>query len=66
MTKVDPLIRTKLHTPFIRQGLVSRPRLQARVAEGIQCPLTLVIAPAGFGKTTLVAASLAGCSIPVA
>jgi LuxR family maltose regulon positive regulatory protein len=34
--------------------------------EGIRLPLTLVIAPAGFGKTTLVAASLTGCSMPVA
>ena len=38
-----------------------RPRLQARIAEGLQGPLTLVVAPAGFGKTTLVAASIAAC-----
>ncbi len=66
MSKADPLIRTKLHVPFIRPGLVPRPRLQARVMEGISFPLTLVIAPAGFGKTTLVASSLAGRGMPAA
>ncbi|MCL4562129.1 MAG: LuxR C-terminal-related transcriptional regulator [Chloroflexi bacterium] len=66
MEKTDPLIRTKLRPPFIRPELVCRPRLQTRVAEGLHFPLTLVIAPAGFGKTTLVAASLAGSGMPAA
>ena len=61
-----PLIRTKLRRPFIRPNLVSRPRLQAQIAEGLRGPLTMVIAPARFGKTTLVADSLAGCGMPVA
>ncbi|MEW6402168.1 MAG: LuxR C-terminal-related transcriptional regulator [Chloroflexota bacterium] len=62
----DPLIRTKLHPPFIRTGLVPRPRLQARIAEGLRGPLTLVIAPAGFGKTNLTVPCVAECGIPVA
>ena len=66
MQPVSSLIRTKLRQPFTRPELVSRPRLQTRVAEGLRGPLTLIIAPAGFGKTTLVAASLAGCGMQVA
>jgi LuxR family maltose regulon positive regulatory protein len=66
MAKADPLVRTKLHPPFIRPQLISRPELQARILDGTHFPLTLVVAPAGFGKTTLVAASLANCSNPVA
>lgn len=66
MQKADSLIRTKLRPPFTRPELVARPRLQERLAQGLCCPLTLVIAPAGFGKTTLVAACMAGSEFPVA
>lgn len=66
MQKTDPLIRTKLRLPFTRPELVSRPRLQARIAEGLCGPLTLITAPAGFGKTTLAASYVAGCGMPVA
>jgi LuxR family maltose regulon positive regulatory protein len=66
MQKADTLIHTKLHLPFIRPELVPRPRLQARITEGLRGPLTLISAPAGFGKTTLVASSVAGCGMPVA
>jgi LuxR family transcriptional regulator, maltose regulon positive regulatory protein len=66
MQKPDSLIRTKLHLPFTRPGLVCRTRLQARILEGLCGPLTLITAPAGFGKTTLVAASVADCGMPVA
>ena len=66
MQKADPLIRTKLHLPFTRPGLVSRPRLQGQIAQGLRGPLTLITAPAGFGKTTLVASCVANCGMPVA
>jgi LuxR family transcriptional regulator, maltose regulon positive regulatory protein len=66
MQNPDPLIRTKLRLPFIRMNLVTRPDLQARFAEGLRSSLTLVIAPAGFGKTTLVASCLVNCGMPVA
>jgi len=66
MQKTDSLIRTKLRLPFTRPELVPRPRLQERIAEGLLSPLTLVIAPAGFGKTTLVASCVIGCGMPVA
>jgi LuxR family maltose regulon positive regulatory protein len=62
----DTLIRTKLHIPFTRLELVARPRLQARVSEGLQGPLTLITAPAGFGKTTLAACTVASLGVPVA
>lgn len=66
LQKADMLIGTKLHPPFIRRELVPRPHLQARITEGLGGPLTLVTAPAGFGKTTLVASCLTGCGMPVA
>lgn len=47
-----PLLSTKLYMPVPRSGLIARPRLTARLDAG--CALTLVSAPAGFGKTTLV------------
>lgn len=66
MQKPDPLIRAKLHPPSIRASLVARPRLQERIRQGLGRPLTLLAAPAGFGKTTLVTACIATCGIPVA
>ena len=66
MPQADSLLRTKLRLPFTRAALVSRPRLQAQVAQGLHLPLTLIVAPAGFGKTTLVVSSLSGCEMPVA
>lgn len=50
-----PLLQTKLHIPRRRRGLVLRPRLADRLRRDELPPLTLVSAPAGFGKTTLLA-----------
>jgi LuxR family maltose regulon positive regulatory protein len=52
-----PLLQTKLFIPPIRPKLVSRPRLIERLNEGARSgrKLTLISAPAGFGKTTLIA-----------
>jgi LuxR family transcriptional regulator, maltose regulon positive regulatory protein len=52
------LLATKLHPPPLRPGLVARPRLAQRLAAVLGVPLTIVVAPAGSGKTTLVAAWL--------
>jgi LuxR family maltose regulon positive regulatory protein len=52
---VRPLIATKLYVPRPRQGLVTRARLHELLRSGEQARLTLVSAPAGFGKTTLLA-----------
>ena len=48
------LLQTKLHRPPITRGLIVRSRLIEQLNSNIYCPLTLVCAPAGFGKTTLV------------
>jgi LuxR family maltose regulon positive regulatory protein len=47
------LLTTKLHFPQVRSDLVPRPRLVAVLEKGLQGPLTLISAPAGSGKTTL-------------
>ncbi len=49
-----PLPAAKLTAPPPRRTLVSRPRLLALLDEGVSGALTLLAAPAGFGKTTLV------------
>jgi LuxR family maltose regulon positive regulatory protein len=49
----DRLLATKLYAPSARTTLVTRPRLTERLEEGTKGKLTLVCAPAGFGKTTL-------------
>jgi LuxR family maltose regulon positive regulatory protein len=48
-----PLLTTKLYIPPLRPGLMPRPRLIERLNAGLDGKLTLVSAPAGFGKTTL-------------
>jgi LuxR family maltose regulon positive regulatory protein len=60
------LLRTKLYTPPIRPELVSRPRLIERLNAGLRRKLTVLSAPAGFGKTTLLSEWAAGCGRPVA
>ncbi|MCW2757519.1 MAG: ATP-dependent transcriptional regulator, MalT-like, LuxR family [Nocardioidaceae bacterium] len=55
-----PLLETKLYLPRARAGLVPRPRLTERLGAGAEARLMLVSAPAGFGKTTLLAAWLTG------
>ena len=47
------LLTTKLRAPRVRPNLVARPRLRDVLAAGEGSALTLVSAPAGFGKTTL-------------
>jgi LuxR family maltose regulon positive regulatory protein len=49
------LLVTKLHMPRPRAQLVSRSHLTDRLQEGVVGALTLLSAPAGFGKTTLLA-----------
>ena len=49
----EPLIKTKFCTPQRRSNLVARSDLMAQLAEGSKLSLTLLCAPAGYGKTTL-------------
>ena len=61
-----PMLTTKLYIPRLRPNVVSRPRLIERLNEGLQRKLTLISAPAGFGKTTLVSEWVEGIERPVA
>jgi LuxR family maltose regulon positive regulatory protein len=49
----DRLLATKLHIPRPRPGFLARPRLLERLTKGTAHELTLICAPAGFGKTSL-------------
>src|SRR5580692_5995930 len=51
----DVLLATKLHVPAVPPDLVPRPRLAERLDEGLARGLVLVCAPAGYGKTVLLA-----------
>ena len=63
-----PILATKLYIPQPRSKIVLRPRLIERLNEGLYASrkLTLISAPAGFGKTTLVNELVAVCERPVA
>src|SRR5688500_8471631 len=61
-----PILATKLYVPPPRPKVVLRPQLFERLNEGLQRKLTLVSAPAGFGKTTLVSEWVAACQRPLA
>jgi LuxR family maltose regulon positive regulatory protein len=52
----NTLLQTKLQIPPLRQSLVHRPHIFARLDTGLEGKLTLVSAPAGSGKTTLLSA----------
>ena len=61
-----PVLATKLYIPPLQPNLVRRPRLIERLNEDLHRKLTLISAPAGFGKTTLVSEWLAACGQPIA
>jgi LuxR family transcriptional regulator, maltose regulon positive regulatory protein len=62
----QPLLQTRLHLPRLPMQYVSRPRLLALLQQGMQGRLTLVAAPAGSGKTMLLAEWVATAHCPVA
>ncbi|MFY9672177.1 MAG: hypothetical protein WAK44_29880, partial [Trebonia sp.] len=55
MSGQDALLATKLHVPRPQPGFVPRPRLVEALGEGLARGRMLVCAPAGFGKTALLA-----------
>jgi LuxR family transcriptional regulator, maltose regulon positive regulatory protein len=61
-----PILTTKLYIPPPQPKVVLRPRLIERLNEALHRKLTLISAPAGFGKTTLLSEWIAGCEIPAA
>ncbi len=64
----ETLLQTKLYIPPIRSNLVPRPQLLEQLNQGLQLghKLTLICAPAGFGKTTLASAWVTACDRPAA
>jgi LuxR family maltose regulon positive regulatory protein len=60
------LLQTKLYVPRLRPSLVPRPHLIEKLNKGLHRKLTLISAPAGFGKTTLVSEWIAGGERPSA
>ena len=60
------LLRTKFYRPSLPSDLVARPRLIDEINRGLNRPLTLVTAPAGYGKTILVSSWLNSCERPSA
>ena len=61
-----PLIRTKLHRPSVPPDAVDRDRLIELMENACKAPLTLVSAPAGYGKSVLAAQWAERCDTPVA
>lgn len=55
---LETILHTKLIPPPLRQQRLLRQRLDEKVAQALHAPLTLVSAPAGFGKTTAVSAAV--------
>jgi LuxR family maltose regulon positive regulatory protein len=60
----DSLIQTKLNRPCLPMDLVRRSRLTSRLQNRRERPLTLVSAPAGYGKTTLISCWLEAADYP--
>jgi LuxR family maltose regulon positive regulatory protein len=58
----EPILETKIARPLVR-SVVHRTRLYQRLDSGAACKLTVVSAPAGYGKTTLLASWLAQRSL---
>lgn len=63
---INDLLATKLYHPQPRPELISRPRLTERLLASSKQKLTLISAPAGFGKTTLVGEWIIQSKRPVA
>ena len=66
MTETSPIIKFKLQRPPLQADFVPRPQLFEQLTRWQQRPLTLISAPAGYGKTTLVTGWLETVGIPKA
>lgn len=65
-TNKGPILRTKLHRPPAPSDHVHRSRLSEYLDKQREQPLTLISAPAGYGKSTLVSCWLGSCDSPSA
>ena len=63
-TNIGPILRTKLHRPPVPRDHVHRPRLLEYLDQRRDRPLTLVSAPAGYGKSVLISCWMETCDIP--
>lgn len=54
------ILKTKLRRPLTGRDIIPRPRLLERLDHALFCPLTLITAPAGYGKSTLASQWLGG------
>ena len=59
-----PILRTKLYRPPVTADYIPRDALEESLKAGFDLPLTVVAAPAGYGKSTLVSYWLQHCSLP--
>jgi LuxR family maltose regulon positive regulatory protein len=66
MSGQDALLATKLHVPWPQPGFVPRPRLVQALRRGLAWGRILICAPAGFGKTALLADWARSVGQPVA
>src|SRR5579872_1368946 len=65
-TSEQVFLVTKLAIPPVRSDLVARPRLTNQLQRAIQRPFTLIAAPAGFGKTTVLSTWIENAPFPAA
>lgn len=63
-SSAPPIVRAKLHRPALLPNSLLRPRLVERLEKGLRRRLLLIAAPAGYGKTTLLAQWLATREAP--
>ena len=63
---MEQILTTKLNIPPLRSETVTRSRLIEKFNAGLDCKLTLISAPAGFGKTTLLCNCAVACGRTVA
>ena len=61
-----PILRTKITVPLLPPEFVPRPRLTEQIDRGVLGPLTLLCAPAGYGKTNLLIEWVHGTVLPIA
>ena len=59
----SPILTNSLRIPHLHEGLIPRPILMEKMDQVLEYPLTLITAPAGFGKTTLLIQWISGSKI---
>jgi len=65
MVRIEPLLATKFYSPHPREGLVQRPRLIEKLNAGKRGKVSMISAPAGYGKTTLLSSWVVQSDHPV-